>query len=90
MKASDGIAMMVGVHRAETPWSFCGGLVPPATPFDEQAVAEVPEQAHPAHCLGPAHPAQVLPVRDDQPLIQAGFDAQAARLLASRWAALGQ
>ena len=58
MEATDGIAMMFGVHGSE---KIGGGFVPrlflPATPVHEQAVAEAAQHAHDAHGLGQAHAA---------------------------------
>lgn len=76
LEPANGRAMMFGVHGGEEiSGGFVVGLVLPAAPFHEEAVADPAEQAHQPHGLGKAHPAQVIPVADVQALVQAAFDA---------------
>jgi len=76
MEAANGIAMMFSVHGAEEIGGcFVARFLLTAAPFDKQAVAESPKQAHQPHCLGQAHSAQVISVGDIQALVQAAFNA---------------
>jgi hypothetical protein len=57
MEASNGIAMMFGVHGAEEVSRGLGlGVFLLATPMHEQTVAEPPKHPHHPHGLGLAHP----------------------------------
>jgi hypothetical protein len=76
MEATDGIAMMFGVHGTEEiGGGFVVGLVLTAAPMHEQAVTEAPKQSHDSHGLWFANPALVVQMRDVQSLVQPAFDA---------------
>ena len=76
MEATNGVAMMFGVHGAKEVgggfvfWSF---LL--AAPMHAQTVAKAPEQAHDAHGAGMANAALIIQMGDVQSLVQAAFDA---------------
>ena len=76
MQATDGIAMMFGVHGSE---EVGGGFVMrfflSAAPMQAQAVAETAKHSHYQHRMGLAHPAKVVVMGDIQTLVQAAFDA---------------
>src|SRR5687767_14104860 len=89
MEAANGVAMMFGVHGAEKIGGrFVAGLLLSAAPFHKQAVADAPEQAHQAHGLGQAHPAQVLRCSTSE-RICAGLCVLRGRVLASTMASPG-
>jgi hypothetical protein len=76
MEATNGIAMMFGVHGAEEiGGGFVLGLVLSAAPMHEQTVAEAPKHPHDSHGLWFAYSALVVQMRDVQSLVQSAFDA---------------
>jgi len=72
VEATDGIAMMFGVHGGE---EIGGGLVLghglASAPVHEKTVAEAAQHAHHPHGLGQAHTALVIQMADVQPQMQA-------------------
>jgi hypothetical protein len=76
MEATDGIAMMVGVHGSEeVSGGFVVGLALLAAPVHEQAVAEAAKHADDQHGMRPTDSAEVVVVGDIEALMQARFDA---------------
>jgi hypothetical protein len=76
MEATDGIAMMVGVHGSEeVRGGFVVGLGLMAAPVHEQAVAEAAKHADYQHGMRPTDPAEVVVMGDIEALMQARFDA---------------
>jgi hypothetical protein len=66
LKAAEGIAMMLRVHRAEKVGGrFVLWVLLPTGPFQEQTVAQVPEHRHQAHRLAPTPPTHALPMPQD-------------------------
>jgi hypothetical protein len=76
MEATDGIAMMIGVHVGE---KVGGGFVVRlgllAAPVHEQAVGKTAKHANDQHRMRPTDSAEVVVMGDIEALMQAGFDA---------------
>jgi len=76
VEATDGIAMMFGVHgRKEIGGGFGFGVGLASAPVHEETVGEPAQHAHHPHRFGQAHAALVIQVTDVQPQMQAVLDA---------------
>src|SRR5665213_1373334 len=75
LEATDGIAMMIGVHVGEkVGGGFVVGFGLLAAPVHEEAVAETTKHANDQHGMGPTDAAEVVVRGDIEALMQAGFD----------------
>jgi len=82
VEATDGIAMMFGVHGGEEiSCGFVLRLLLPATPMHEQTIAEPAQHAHDTHGFGQAHAALVVQMTDVQAQMQAVFNAPSSSVV---------
>jgi hypothetical protein len=76
MEATDGIAMMFGVHSGEAiGGGFVFGFGLAAAPMQEETITEAAQRAHHAQGPGQAHAALVIQMADVQPQVQAVLNA---------------